>query len=110
MVDILTPSQRSFVMSKIHSKETKPEILVRKFLFSQGFRYRKMINAMQANRISFYRNIKQSCLYTAVFGMGTLAVKGISRKAIRIFGWKKSQKIANVILKMKSSWKRLVSK
>lgn len=28
-------------MSKIHGKETKPEALVRKFLFSQGFRYRK---------------------------------------------------------------------
>lgn len=28
-------------MSKIHGKETKPEALVRKFLFSRGFRYRK---------------------------------------------------------------------
>jgi DNA mismatch endonuclease (patch repair protein) len=27
-------------MSKIRSKDTKPEITVRKFLFSQGFRYR----------------------------------------------------------------------
>ncbi|AKB58934.1 Very-short-patch mismatch repair endonuclease (G-T specific) [Methanosarcina barkeri 227] len=27
-------------MSKIRGKETKPEILVRKFLFSEGFRYR----------------------------------------------------------------------
>jgi DNA mismatch endonuclease (patch repair protein) len=28
-------------MSKISGKETKPEIIVRKYLFSQGFRYRK---------------------------------------------------------------------
>lgn len=48
---------------------------------------------MQANQISFCRNIKQSCLYTAVFGTGTLVIKDTSRKAIRIFGWKKSQKI-----------------
>lgn len=27
-------------MSKIRGKETKPELLVRKFLFSEGFRYR----------------------------------------------------------------------
>jgi DNA mismatch endonuclease, patch repair protein len=27
-------------MSNIHGKETKPEIQVRKFLFSEGFRYR----------------------------------------------------------------------
>ncbi len=28
-------------MSKVLGKETKPEILVRKFLFEKGFRYRK---------------------------------------------------------------------
>lgn len=28
-------------MSRIRGKETKPEILIRKFLFSKGFRYRK---------------------------------------------------------------------
>lgn len=28
-------------MSRIHGKDTKPEELVRKFLFSKGFRYRK---------------------------------------------------------------------
>lgn len=28
-------------MSRIKGKETKPEVIVRKFLFSQGFRYRK---------------------------------------------------------------------
>ncbi len=31
-------------MSKISGKETKPEIIVRKFLFSKGFRYRKNIS------------------------------------------------------------------
>lgn len=33
-------------MSKISGKETKPEILVRKFLFSQGFRYRKNVKGL----------------------------------------------------------------
>lgn len=32
---------RSYNMSRIHSKNTKPEELVRKALFSKGFRYRK---------------------------------------------------------------------
>ena len=41
MADIHTPEQRSYNMSRIRSKNTKPEELVRKFLFSQGFRYRK---------------------------------------------------------------------
>ena len=41
MADVHTPEQRSYNMSRINSKNTKPEELVRKFLFSQGFRYRK---------------------------------------------------------------------
>ena len=32
---------RSYNMSRIRSKDTKPEEIVRKFLFSNGFRYRK---------------------------------------------------------------------
>lgn len=40
MADVHTPEQRSFNMSRIRSKNTKPELVVRKFLFSRGFRYR----------------------------------------------------------------------
>lgn len=40
MADVLTAKQRRFCMSRIKSKDTKPEIMVRKFLFSHGFRYR----------------------------------------------------------------------
>lgn len=39
-MDTITPEQRHKCMAAIHSKDTKPEILVRKYLFSQGFRYR----------------------------------------------------------------------
>ena len=41
MADVHTPEQRSYNMSQIRGKNTKPEGLVRKYLFSQGFRYRK---------------------------------------------------------------------
>ena len=40
-MDSLTPEKRSWNMSRIPSKNTKPEELVRKYLFSKGFRYRK---------------------------------------------------------------------
>lgn len=33
-------------MSKISGKETKPEILVRKYLFAQGFRFRKNVEKL----------------------------------------------------------------
>lgn len=40
MADIHSQLTRSYNMSRIKGKNTKPEMLVRKFLFSQGFRYR----------------------------------------------------------------------
>ena len=39
-MDKLTPQQRSKNMAAIHSKDTKPEMIVRKGLWSRGFRYR----------------------------------------------------------------------
>lgn len=44
MSDIYSKSKRSDIMSKISGKETTPEILVRKFLFYKGFRFRKNVN------------------------------------------------------------------
>lgn len=41
MVDVHTPERRSFNMSRIRNKDTKPEEILRKYLFSKGFRYRK---------------------------------------------------------------------
>ena len=40
-MDVHDKKTRSYNMSRIKGKNTKPEELVRKYLFSQGFRYRK---------------------------------------------------------------------
>ena len=40
MADVHNKKTRSYNMSRIRAKNTKPEILVRKYLFSNGFRYR----------------------------------------------------------------------
>ena len=40
MTDVHSTATRSFNMSQIKGKNTKPEILVRKFLFANGFRFR----------------------------------------------------------------------
>ena len=46
MADNHSKEIRSMNMSHIRSKNTKPEELVRKFLFSQGFRYRKNVKTL----------------------------------------------------------------
>lgn len=40
MVDVLTPAQRQFNMSRIRGKDTKPEMLLRRGLHASGFRFR----------------------------------------------------------------------
>ena len=40
MADVHSKEVRSYNMSQIRSKNTKPELLVRKYLFAYGFRYR----------------------------------------------------------------------
>lgn len=40
MADVHNNQTRSYNMSQIRSKKTKPEILVRQFLYKNGFRYR----------------------------------------------------------------------
>ncbi len=40
MADVHNKQTRSYNMSRIKAKDTKPEMLVRKFLFSKGYRYR----------------------------------------------------------------------
>lgn len=39
--DVLTKEQRHLNMSHIRGKDTRPEEIVRKYLFSKGYRYRK---------------------------------------------------------------------
>ena len=40
MADVHTKEQRRFNMQQIRSSNTKPELLVRQFLFAKGYRYK----------------------------------------------------------------------
>lgn len=40
MADIFTPEKRHDIMAAVKGKDTKPEMLVRRFLHAAGFRYR----------------------------------------------------------------------
>ena len=41
MADNLTPSQRSYTMSRIRSKDTGPELTIRRLVHARGLRFRK---------------------------------------------------------------------
>lgn len=46
MTDVHNIETRSYNMSQIRSKGTKPELMVRKYLFSKGFRYRLNVTSL----------------------------------------------------------------
>jgi len=46
MADTVSKEKRSEIMSHVTGKETKPEKIVRKYLFAQGLRYRKHVKRL----------------------------------------------------------------
>ncbi|MHB1186042.1 very short patch repair endonuclease [Thiobacillus sp.] len=46
MVDVVDPATRSRMMSGIQGKNTKPELLVRRYLHSRGLRYRLHVKTL----------------------------------------------------------------
>lgn len=46
MADSISKEKRSWNMSQIRSKDTSGEVLVRKYLFAKGFRFRKNVSSL----------------------------------------------------------------
>lgn len=65
MRDVHDKQTRSYNMSQIKSKDTKPELLVRKFLFANGFRYK-----LHDKKLSGKPDIVLPKLRTAIFVHG----------------------------------------
>lgn len=55
MVDTLTPVQRSARMRLVRSKNTKPELLVRRLVHSMGYRYRVHVRLPGSPDLAFRR-------------------------------------------------------
>lgn len=65
MADIVFPKQRSKNMSAIRSRNTKPEVYLRKLLFAQGYRYRIAVTSIPGHPDIFLRKYN-----TAIFVHG----------------------------------------
>ena len=76
MSDIFSRPKRSEIMSKISSKETKPEILVRKYLFAQGFRYRKNVKGLPGKPDIVLPKYKTAIFINGCFWHGHSCRKG----------------------------------
>lgn len=55
MADVHTKEQRRFNMQQIKGKNTRPEMLLRKYLFAQGYRYKTQIQECKYKKLCTLR-------------------------------------------------------
>ena len=73
MADKMTPAQRHRCMSHIRSNDTKPEMIVRKWLWREGFRYRLHMKSLPGTPDIVLRKIKTVIFINGCFWHGHIA-------------------------------------
>lgn len=113
MSDIFSSQKQSDIMSKISGKNTKPEILVRKFLFSKGFRYRINVKTLPGKPDIVLPKYKTVIFINGCFWHGHNCKKG-KLPSSNIDFWKekisnnKSRDDKNSDLLVKLGWKVII--
>ncbi|MBO7067391.1 MAG: DNA mismatch endonuclease Vsr [Bacteroidaceae bacterium] len=69
-MDHLTPQQRHKNMAAIHSKGTKPEIIVRRWLWSHGYRYRLNVKSVPGKPDIVMRRFRTAIFVNGCFWHG----------------------------------------
>lgn len=70
MPDRLTPEQRHRCMSHIRSKDTKPELLVRRWLWDHGYRYRLNVKSVPGKPDIVLRKYRTAIFVNGCFWHG----------------------------------------
>ena len=69
-MDKLTSSQRHLCMSHIHSRDTKPELKVRKWLWNHGYRYRLNVKGVPGKPDIVMRHYRTAIFVNGCFWHG----------------------------------------
>lgn len=84
MTDKMTPEQRHRCMSHIRSKDTKPELLVRRWLWGHGYRYRLNVKSVPGKPDIVMRSYRTAIFVNGCFWHGhnvsLQQLKGASNK------------------------------
>ena len=70
MADTVSKGKRSEIMSHVTGKETKPEIIVRKYLFARGLRYRKNVKRLPGTPDIVFPKYKTAVFVNGCFWHG----------------------------------------
>lgn len=113
-MDIHSKETRSYNMSKIKSKNTKPENIVRKYLFSQGFRYRKNDKRLSGTPDIVLPKYKSLIFINGCFWHGHTGCKYFNVPKTNTEFWlekinkNKERDIRNISLLKNSGWKVII--
>ncbi len=77
MTDRLTPAQRHKVMSRIRSRNTKPEKLVRQWLWRHGYRYRLNVKSVPGKPDIVMRRYRTAIFVNGCFWHGHFVQLGV---------------------------------
>ena len=77
MTDRLTPTQRHYVMSRIRSKNTKPELKVRQWLWQHGYRYRLNVKSVPGKPDIVMRPYRTAIFVNGCFWHGHFVQLGV---------------------------------
>ena len=70
MPDPLTPEQRHYCMSRIHSRNTKPELKVRRWLWMRGYHYRLNVKSVPGKPDIVLRRYRTAIFVNGCFWHG----------------------------------------
>lgn len=111
MADVHDKKTRSYNMSMIRAKNTKPELIIRKFLFSKGYRYRLNDNKLPGKPDLVIHKYKTVIFVNGCFWHGHENCKYFVIPQTRTQWWKdkidktKQNDIKNIALLKAAGWK-----
>ena len=89
MADTVSKEKRSEIMSHVTGKETKPEIMVRKYLFARGLRYRKNVKQLPGTPDIVFPKYKTAVFVNGCFWHGHKGCKYSHLPSTNIEYWEK---------------------
>lgn len=89
MADTVSKQKRSEIMSHVTGKETKPEIMVRKYLFARGLRYRKNVRQLPGTPDIVFPKYKTAVFVNGCFWHGHQGCKYSHLPSTNIEYWEK---------------------
>lgn len=75
-MDTVSKSVRSGIMSSVRSRDTKPELVVRRIVYALGCRYRLHVKGMPGNPDLVFRSRKKVILVNGCFWHGHSCARG----------------------------------